>query len=85
MISVYPMLNVRESSTIHVNTETKQHVGDRSCDMAFTKHVTDTSNVLAKHEINIRIVIAKHVSNIRISLANHALSSITCVMHQTPK
>jgi len=29
--------------------------GDRSCDMVFTKHVTDTSNVLAKHATNIRL------------------------------
>ena len=85
MILVYQMLNVRESTTIHVITVTKQHVGDRSCDMALPKHVTDTSNVLARHVTNIRIVIAKHVSNIIILLANHALSSITCVMHQTPK
>ena len=79
------MLNVRGSTTIHVITVTKQHVGDRSCDMAFAKHVTDTNNVLAKHVTNIRIVIAKHVSNIRISLASHVLTSITCVMHQIPK
>ena len=57
------MLNVRESTTMHVSTVTKQHVGDRSCDMAFAKHVMDTSNVLAKHATN----------------ANHVLSSITCV------
>ena len=77
MILVYQMLNVRGSTTIHVSIMTKQHVGDRSCDTTFTKHVTDTSNVLAKHVTNIRIVIEKHVSNIRISLAKHFLSSIT--------
>ena len=55
MILVYKMLNVRKSTTIHVSTATKQHVSDRSCDMAFTKHETNTSNVLAKHVTNIRI------------------------------
>ena len=35
-------------------------MGDRSCDMAFTKHVKDTSNVLTKHITNIRIVTVKH-------------------------
>jgi len=79
MILVYQMLNVRGSTTIHVSIMTKQHVGDRSYDMAFAKHVTDASNVLAKHVTNIRIVIAKHVSNIRLSLANHVLYSIACV------
>ena len=79
MILVYQMLNVKGSTTIHVSTVTKQYVGDRSCDMTFAKHVSDTSNILTKHATNIRIIIVKHVSNIRISLANHVLSSITCV------
>ena len=48
------MLNVRGSTIIHVSTVTKQHVGDRSCDMASAKHATDTSNLLAKHVTNTR-------------------------------
>ena len=49
MILVHQMLNVRGSTTIHVGTVTKQHVGDKSCEMAFVKHVMDTSNVLTKY------------------------------------
>ena len=45
---------------MHVSIVIKQHIGDMSCDMAFTKHVTNTSNVLAKHVTSIRIVIVKH-------------------------
>ena len=44
------MSDVRGSTVIYVSTVTKQHVGDRSCDMAFAKHITDTSNILANHE-----------------------------------
>ena len=72
------MLNVKRSTAIHVSTMTKQHVGDSSCDMAFAKPITDTSNILIKHVTNIRIVIAKHVSNIRISLAHHVLQYNMC-------
>jgi len=49
------MLSDRRRTTIYVSTVIKQHVGDRSCDMTCAKHLTDTSNVLAKHVTNIRI------------------------------
>jgi len=64
MTLVYQMLNVRKSTTIHVSAVIEQHMGDRSCDMTFTKHVTDISNILVKHVTNIRIVIVKHETTI---------------------
>ena len=60
MILVYLMLNVRRSTTIHVSIVIKQHMGVRSCDMEFAKHVTNTSNVLVIHVTNIIGVLAQH-------------------------
>ena len=79
------MSNVRGKTTIHVSTVIKQHVGDRSCDMAFTKHVTDASNVLAKHVTNIRIVIVKHETTIEKHSPNLKYCARRAKEHYLPK
>jgi len=70
MLLVYHMSNIWGSTTMHVSIVIKQHVDDRSCDMAFTKHVTDASNVLAKHVTNIRIVIVMHETTLEKHSSN---------------